>query len=388
MSTDDNSSAAKTPPGRSPPSSVDKKTPVEAVAPPPQTVPAGSGAFSDPLESIRETEEYRAAWDLELWKGIQADLFSKNLEKQKKKATADLHRLIQAKAKEHQAALAQRTVDLDHREEKVRLGEEQLVQRQQRLAEMEKDLRRTRQQLSDAQRRVEEEVRAQVRRANEDIAHKAKLLQERVLAAEEQTKKAEERQRQSHNEYLQLYESFNRFRTEQLSANQEITSGSRVFQDMQAQLQIMRSQHAEEQRLQLEKLEQKHQSQLREVLQRNKELEEQNRRLSLALARRREQLRQVGKDDSGEEGTRTTRSKERQSSSEDPAAPAALSPRVVEWMQELYRLRRERVSLVDGSAGAVSPSDGVIVRIDNRIREIEYHLSHSMKTDVNGVMCA
>ncbi|EPY40336.1 hypothetical protein AGDE_03592 [Angomonas deanei] len=295
---------------------------------------------------------------------------------------------MQAKAKEHQAALAQRTVDLDHREEKVRLGEEQLVQRQQRLAEMEKDLRRTRQQLSDAQRRVEEEVRAQVRRANEDIAHKAKLLQERVLAAEEQTKKAEERQRQSHNEYLQLYESFNRFRTEQLSANQEITSGSRVFQDMQAQLQIMRSQHAEEQRLQLEKLEQKHQSQLREVLQRNKELEEQNRRLSLALARRREQLRQVGKDDSGEEGTRTTRSKERQSSSEDPAAPAALSPRVVEWMQELYRLRRERVSLVDGSAGAVSPSDGVIVRIDNRIREIEYHLSHSMKTDVNGVMCA
>ncbi|EPY22625.1 hypothetical protein STCU_08201 [Strigomonas culicis] len=285
---------------------------------------------------------------------------------------------MQAQAREQQAGLAQRATALDLREEKVRVGEAQLVQKQQRVAEMEKDLRRMRQQLLEAQRRVEEEVRAQVRRANADIAHQSRILQERVLAAEAQTKKAEERQRQSHNEYLQLYESFNRFRTEQLTASAEGPAG-RVLLDSQAQVQQLRTQHMEELRLAVERVEQRCGAQLAELSARCRELEDQNRRLTAALARRREQLEQYRhRDGDGK------RARPAAATAAAPAPRQQLPLPITELSDELGRLRRERVLLVEGSAGALSAADDVVLRLDRRIKEMESQLGDYVNRALSG----
>ncbi|KAK7195112.1 hypothetical protein NESM_000434700 [Novymonas esmeraldas] len=348
----------------------------------------GSGtpprAAAAAVHDVRDTAEYRAAWDLELWKAVQADRFRRELERQRGTAFADLDRLVKRREKEARAAVQQRSAAVALREEVVQAEEARVAERQQRVAEMEKDLRRTRQQLLDAQQRVEDEVRAQVRLANDTIAHRARLLEERVRAAEAQAKRADERQRQAQQEYLNLYEAFSRFRSQQLTTTNSSSSsggGGGGVTSQVLQLEQLRVQWEAEHQLQLDKLTQRHTTEMAAAQLRCRELEEQNRRLSAALVRRRERLRRTSADDGAPP-----------SSPPPPplSSPALLLPDAAQTTtttttatrafverttRELTRLETERQSLVEGSSGALRESDAVIVSIDGRIHELRSHLS-------------
>ncbi|KAG5508149.1 hypothetical protein JKF63_05403 [Porcisia hertigi] len=360
---------------------------------------------------IRDTAEYRAAWDLELWKAVQADRFRKELEKRRGVAFADLNQLVKRREREARLTLQQRTTELARREEVLQAEETRLAEHERRVADMEKDLRRMRQQLLDAQHRVEDEVRAQVRLANDTIAHRARLLEERVKAAEAQARHADERQRQAQQEYLSLYEAFSRYRTQQLiSPNSEgggITAASGGAAASSLQMVQLRVQWEAEHQLQLDRQAQRHASDMAAVQQRCQELEEQNKRLTVALARRREQLRRRVEDAlplplptsvsqrqsprggrAGSEGV----SSDRAAASPSSTPPSAVGPSSTPFLQpanglaiihdfvertshELHRLESERLSLVEGSSGALRETDTVIVRIDARIRELREQLS-------------
>lgn len=373
---------------------------------------AGAPAAAAP--DVRDTVEYRAAWDLELWKAVQADRFRKQLEKQHGVAVADLARSVRQREKMAKEEVAQRTAAVAAREEAVKAAEVQLAARQAKTAEAEREVRRMRQQLMDAQQRVEDEVRAQVRLANDTIAHRARLLEERVKAAEGQAKRADERQRQSQEEYLALYEAFSRYRTQQLTSTSTLNGGgggggllavSSTAATSSAlgpafQLEQLRAQWDAEQQLQLDRQAQRHRAELATVQERCRELEEQNRRLSAALARRREQLRHIKA--SGAEAAATQASPSPapphgeenkgkgigtiSSAGASPAPPAgtplpasvpdAATREVVERLvRELHRLGTDRVSLVEGSGGAVRETDAVIVSMDARARDLQRQLA-------------
>lgn len=361
---------------------------------------------------VRDTVEYRAAWDLELWKAVQADRFRKELEKQRSAAFADLERLVKRREREARVALQQRTTAVALREEAVQAEETRLTERQQRVSDMEKEVRRMRQQLLDAQQRVEDEVRAQVRLANDTIAHRARLLEERVKAAEAQARRADERQRLAQQEYLSLYEAFSRYRTQQLTSSGSTSGGATATAmggtaSSSFSVEQLRAQWETEHQLQLERQAQRHASDMAAAQQRCRELEEQNRRLTGALARRREQLRRhtenasppplptsvlqrppshAGREDrEGPSATDTAALLSSTPSSNVGAATnALLRPAqnteilrdfVERTSRELHRLETERLSLVEGSSGALRETDTVIVRIDTRIRELREHLS-------------
>ncbi|GET87572.1 hypothetical protein, conserved [Leishmania tarentolae] len=377
----------------------------------PGNTPSLSGESPAPVagaaHDVRDTVEYRAAWDLELWKAVQAERFRKELERQRRVAFADLDRLVKRRERETQVALQQRTTAVARREEAVQAEETRLTERQQRVADMEKEVRRMRQQLLDAQQRVEDEVRAQVRLANDTIAHRARLLEERVKAAEAQAGRADERQRLAQQEYLTLYEAFSRYRTQQLtspdSASDAITATARGGSASSSfSMEQLRIQWEAEHQLQLDRQAQRHASDMAAAQQRCRELEEQNRRLTAALARRREQLRRHAENSSpsplptsvsqrppshagGGELEGPSGSCTAASSSNVGAVTNALLQRAhnteglrnfVECIsRELHRLETERSSLVEGSSGALRETDTVIVRIDARIRELREQLS-------------
>ncbi|KPI83104.1 hypothetical protein ABL78_7872 [Leptomonas seymouri] len=372
------------------------------------SMPTPAATARDASHDVRDTVEYRAAWDLELWKAVQADRFRKQLARQKSAAFADLERSVKRREKEALAELAQRAQGVALREEAAKSVEAQLTARQGKLSEMEKDLRRMRQQLLDAQQRVEDEVRAQVRLANDTIAHRARLLEERVKAAEAQVKRADERQRQAQEDYLGLYEAFNRYRSQQLASAASDTNGFLNVSSTSAalspaltpalQLEQLRAQWDAEHQLRLDRQEQLHKSEMAIVQERCRELEERNRRLTAALARRREQLRNMrgaGADTtlmaSASPVPQLCVDSRKQTvavptSAVSVAAAATLSPpppvmdalrreTVEQIVRELRRLESDRASLVGGSSGALCETDAVIVRMNDRMRHLQQQLA-------------
>lgn len=372
-------------------------------AAPARGVPSAGAAASPPpagVPDVRATAEYGAAWDLELWKAVQADRFRAQLERERGAAMAELARVVRRREREAAAAVAVRTESVAAREAAVCAAEAQLAGRQQRVAAAERDVRDMRQQLLAAQARVEDEVRAQVRLANDTIAHRARLLEERVRAAEAQTQRAEERQRQAQQEYLTLYEAFSRHRTQQLGAAAAgaASSGAVTVSSTAAapllppavQLEQLRAQWDAAHQLQLDRQAQRHATEVSAVEARCRELAGENRRLTAALARRREQLRLVR----GGAGAPTAAASAGAaaptlpSRPPPPAAAVELSERAASVdcdgavreqaaaiVRELLRLETDRVALVDGSSGALRATDAVILRMDARVRDLQVQLA-------------
>lgn len=365
------SSAARAPPPPPPPQPPQQDE--EAYD---DVVDLSDGPDADVLNGLRQSAEYKAAWDMELWKAVQAERFRQQLERQRARAMADLARSVKQKEQDAVEAVERRSAALTAKEAKLERELRAVAQAEARLAERERGVRRMRQQLLDAQRRVEDEVRAQVRRANDDITHKALMLQDRVKAAEAQAQRAEERQRQAQSDYLELYEEFHRFRTQQLTTGGG--SGQRAAAEegerVAAEILKLRTEHQEEMRLLREGLEQRHRQELDDVLRRNRELEEQNRRLTGALARRREQLRNIrgGGAEAGTDGDASSRNGPKVRGDEQTLPPqqSRLSWSPAEVTKELDRLRRERTHLVEESAGAIGEQDSIVRRLDARIVQL------------------
>eukprot|EP00796_Vickermania_ingenoplastis_P011244 gene11244-7812_t len=314
----------------------------------------------------RDTVEYRAAWDLEVWKAVQAERFRKQLERHKADALAELSNRIKRKEKEELAAMQVRAEQLEIREEQLRQEADRQQQQKRRLEEAERDLTKARHQLLEAQKRVEEEIRVQIRRANEDFEHKSVLLREQVRASEEQRQRLEERLRQSEADYLHLFEEFHRFKTEHVTGTGK--TGHSVESIVNSEIQMMHARHTEEMRLLQERLEQKAHHQIEDLQKRCQTLEFHNKRLTAALARRREQLRHHARGG----GSSST-----PQAAEDPPRIAAIEtgtrmqePPDKKWIAllvEMDRLQRERSRLVEESGGALGDGDPVLDALDRQI---------------------
>ncbi|KAH9599389.1 hypothetical protein LSM04_008783 [Trypanosoma melophagium] len=373
-----------------------------ASVPAPSTRKEKRSAEAVVAASVRGTVEYRAAWDVELWKALQAARLQRQLEEQKKKALAALAKFIKIREQQAVANCEIKERDLVRREQRVAEEEKQIERRKWRLTEMEKDLRQLRQQLADARRRSEEDAMLEVQRAKEDAAHAVALQQQRVQAAEAQTQRAEERLQQAQRDYLALSEEFHRFRTRGLTAPPEsITS-------VESRL---RAEFAVEQQALQDRLERRHKDNEHQMLQRCRELEEENRRLTALATKRREQLRRTADDlaqlkqvnNSLEERLQRLSSAAPPAAAEDSTAVTGgkrkrtvglkdgnivretQAVNVASLVKEIERLRRERRTIVEDSAGALDEDSDVVRCLDARISDMVREL-HAQNQEVQQVV--
>ncbi|ORC87839.1 uncharacterized protein TM35_000202480 [Trypanosoma theileri] len=389
---------AITPPTTTRAAAVSSAADAVASAPAPSNHREKQGTEAAVAASVRGTVEYRAAWDVELWKAVQAARLQRQLEEQKKKALAALAKFVKTKEQHAVANCEIKERDLVRREQRVAEEEKQIERRKWRLTEMEKDLRQLRQQLADARRRAEEDAMVEVQRAKEDAAHTVALQQQRVQAAEAQTQRAEERLQQAQRDYLALSEEFHRFRTRGLTAPPEsITS-------VESRL---RAEFAVEQQALQDRLERRHKENEHQLLQRCRELEEENKRLTALATKRREQLRRTTDDlahlklvngaleeqlqrlgttatsaagaTAAEDSNAASGGKKKRTAElkEGNVVQQAQSVHVSSLVKEIERLRRERRTIVEDSAGALDEDSDVVrcldARISDMVRELHAH---------------
>ncbi|RNF21434.1 uncharacterized protein Tco025E_03484 [Trypanosoma conorhini] len=367
-------------------------TPATSTRPAPAaaTATATTASASDPREErraaaivaadVRGTVEYRAAWDVELWKAIQAARLRRELEEQKKKALAALAKFVKSREQQATDSCELREREIGRREQRLVEEEKQVEKRKWRLAEMEKDLRNARQQLADARRRAEAEAQAEVRRAKEDAAHAVALQEQRIQASEAQTKRAEERLQQAQRDYLALSEEFHRFRTRELAGPSEKAA------NIEARL---RTEFAVEQQALQDRLERRHTEREEQLTRRCRELEEENRRLTALATKRKEQMRRgveevarltsLNSTLEGQLRQQSTRDaavevadsrKTKKQKALDDATPQAPAAEVVPLAKEIERLRCERRAILEGSAGALDVDSDVVRCLDARINDM------------------
>ncbi|KAF8289980.1 hypothetical protein BCY84_22071 [Trypanosoma cruzi cruzi] len=329
---------------------------------------------------VRGTVEYRAAWDVELWKAIQAARLRRQLEEQKKRALAALAKFVKLREQQATERCELREREIGRREQRLVEEEKQMEKRKWRLAEMEKDIQHMRQQLADARRRAEAEAQAEVKRAKEDAAHAVALQEQRIQAAEAQTKRAEERLQQAQRDYLALSEEFHRFRTRELAGPSEKATS--------VETRLRREFAVEQQALQ-DRLERRHMEREEQLTRRCRELEEENKRLTALATKRKEQMRRTAEEveqlisakkkiehrlrrksaiDATADVTDTVKKKKDLAVgdviSKVPAADVA------PVAKELERLRSERRIILEGSAGALDQDSDVVRCLDARINEL------------------
>jgi hypothetical protein len=232
---------------------------------------------TQPLEfqSLRNTEEYRAAWDVEVWKALQIRQFQSEFKDSKRKQLESFKTSLEAKEKEALSAVDRHSRELTTRERRIVEEERLLERRRQKLGEQERELKSTQRQLEEHRRALDAEAELRVQRVKEEMAHRVELLQQKNAQSEDVNKRTEERLHASQAECMRLFEEFSAFKTRQFGNPDAVVA---------AQLERMRTDHNLELSSLQDRLDRRHQEQVMSLTHRCQQLEDQVTTLSSALA--------------------------------------------------------------------------------------------------------
>jgi centrosomal protein CEP120 len=189
---------------------------------------------AEPLMDIRDTPEYAAAWDLELWRAVQTAKMQKELRAAERKALDEMKARVQQKEKAELAQVEKRMRDCAAREGSLAKATDALERRKAKVKEVEVELRRQLDETDEFRKRLDAECDARVARIKEEVSHKLELQHQRLVESQEHVKRAEDRAATAQKEYMKLYEEFSDFKTRMLSQ-----SGPALAQ----QLDALRTQH-------------------------------------------------------------------------------------------------------------------------------------------------
>ncbi|XP_051950494.1 centrosomal protein of 120 kDa-like [Xyrauchen texanus] len=184
----------------------------------PQTAAAATSQGHGETEVLtrpRETLEYKAALELEMWKEMQEDLFDNQL-KQKELSH------MQALAEEWRKRDHQREVLCVFQEMEYNLLEEQLQKTLSDLEKREKALAHAEMETQRLQREVRaehefsmRELQDSGRRLREDCAHQVELERSKVRQLEDQLSRQQQQIQEAENKYRQLEKEFHQYRDQQ-----------------------------------------------------------------------------------------------------------------------------------------------------------------------------
>ncbi|KAF6356723.1 centrosomal protein 120 [Rhinolophus ferrumequinum] len=173
--------------------------------------PAPSEIQTEP----RETLEYKAALELEMWKEMQEDIFENQL---KQKELAHMQALAEEwkkRDRERESLVQKKVAEYTILEGKLQKTLIDLEKREQQLAITETELQRERKELKSERERNLQELQDSVRRAKEDCVHQVELERLKVKQLEEDKHRLQQQLKDAENKYKILEKEFHQFKDQQ-----------------------------------------------------------------------------------------------------------------------------------------------------------------------------
>uniref|UniRef100_A0A3Q1M6Z5 Centrosomal protein of 120 kDa n=1 Tax=Bos taurus TaxID=9913 RepID=A0A3Q1M6Z5_BOVIN len=165
----------------------------------------------------RETLEYKAALELEMWKEMQEDIFENQL---KQKELAHMQALAEEwkkRDRERESLVKKKVAEYNILEGKLQKTLIDLEKREQQLAIAESELQRERRELKSERERNLQELQDSIRRAKEDCVHQVELERLKMKQLEEDKHRLQQQLNDAENKYKTLEKEFHQFKDQQSS---------------------------------------------------------------------------------------------------------------------------------------------------------------------------
>ncbi|KAM9587186.1 centrosomal protein of 120 kDa isoform 5-T5 [Morphnus guianensis] len=175
----------------------------------------------------RETLEYKAALELEMWKEMQEDIFENQL---KKKEVAHMQALAEEwkkRDREREAVVKKKVAEYTVLEEQLQKTLRDLDKRERQLFSAESELQRVKKELQAEHERVLQELQDSVRRAREECAHQVELERSKIKQLEEDKLRSQQQLYEAENKHKILEKEFQQYK-EQQSSKPEIQLQSEI----------------------------------------------------------------------------------------------------------------------------------------------------------------
>ncbi|NXW22250.1 CE120 protein, partial [Circaetus pectoralis] len=175
----------------------------------------------------RETLEYKAALELEMWKEMQEDIFENQL---KKKEMAHMQALAEEwkkRDREREAVVKKKVAEYTVLEEQLQKTLRDLDKRERQLFSAESELQRVKKELQVEHERVLQELQDSVRRAREECAHQVELERSKIKQLEEDKLRSQQQLYEAENKHKILEKEFQQYK-EQQSSKPEIQLQSEI----------------------------------------------------------------------------------------------------------------------------------------------------------------
>ncbi|XP_065730566.1 centrosomal protein of 120 kDa isoform X2 [Phocoena phocoena] len=189
---------------------------VSAVQQKPSSVPPAP-CPSEIQTEPRETLEYKAALELEMWKEMQEDIFENQL---KQKELAHMQALAEEwkkRDRERESLVKKKVAEYTILEGKLQKTLVDLEKREQQLALAESELQRERRELKSERERNLQELQDSIRRAKEDCVHQVELERLKMKQLEEDKHRLQQQLNDAENKYKILEKEFHQFKDQQSS---------------------------------------------------------------------------------------------------------------------------------------------------------------------------
>lgn len=175
----------------------------------------------------RETLEYKAALELEMWKEMQEDIFENQL---KQKELAHMQALAEEwkkRDRERESIVKKKVGEYTVLEGKLQKTLIDLEKREQQLASAESELQRERKEVKSERERNLQELQDALRRAKEDCVHQVELEKLKIKQLEEDKHRLQQQLNDAENKYKILEKEYHQFK-EQQSNKPEIRLQSEI----------------------------------------------------------------------------------------------------------------------------------------------------------------
>ncbi|NXT31649.1 CE120 protein, partial [Pelecanoides urinatrix] len=175
----------------------------------------------------RETLEYKAALELEMWKEMQEDIFENQL---KKKEMAHMQALAEEwkkRDREREALVKKKIAEYTVLEEQLQKTLRDLDKRERQLFSAESELQRVKKELQAEHERNLQELQDSVRRAREECAHQVELERSKIKQLEEDKLRLQQQLYEAENKHKILEKEFQQYK-EQQSSKPEIQLQSEI----------------------------------------------------------------------------------------------------------------------------------------------------------------
>ncbi|KAF7695255.1 centrosomal protein of 120 kDa [Silurus meridionalis] len=163
----------------------------------------------------RETLEYRAAMELEMWKEMQEDLFENQLKQKELSHMQALAEEWRKRDREREALVKKKEMEYNLLEEQLQKALADLEKREKTLAHAEMETQRLQREMRVEHEFLKRELQDSTRRLREDCAHQVELERSKVRQLEEDLARRQQQVTDAEKKYKLLENEFQHYRDQQ-----------------------------------------------------------------------------------------------------------------------------------------------------------------------------